>query len=163
MRCPVMINLVASRDTNPTWTGKVYLQRTYTYRGSENPPQKHSSKNSEKTDTTTFCAGQLGPWTLQERAQEFLFAEWTDDRDTPEMDSLAGLEHIIYLAQMATHNPETSHALFRPGASRDPGRAALDEKDDQRRSKVKSEVQFSPNLVRLEVSSLVEPALHSSH
>jgi hypothetical protein len=68
----------------------------------------------------------LGPWTAQD-GEDFHFATLGSKEEVP---------NALRLAQLATLNPGTSHEMYLPGRM-DPGD--------------RKQVQFSPNVVQLEV------------
>lgn len=129
-RCPLEINLTES--TKAKWTCKVSLYKKYMYEGNLGS-SRILSKNATKLEGATR-ARPLGPWRLQD-SEDFHFATITNK---------AEVEHVLYLAQLATLNPGSPYENYMPGKPKP--------KDDH-------QVKFSPNVVRLDISGPELPNL----
>ena len=90
-------------------------------------------KNATKLEGVTR-GRPLGPWSLQD-SEEFHFATLTSKDD---------VEHVLYLAQLATLNPGKPWEKYLPG--------------NPKPSK-EHQVKFSPNVVRLDISGPALPNL----
>lgn len=131
-RCPLEINLCESTGSKEPWTCKVSLHKKYIYEGNL-VPGRALAKNANKFEGATR-ARPLGPWTLQE-SEEFHFATLTCKDE---------VEHVIYLAQLATLNPGSPLDRYLPG-NPNPNE--------------QHQVKFSPNVIRLDISGPELPNL----
>lgn len=122
MKCPLEINITGSENDNEGWSCKISLHKKYTYEGKKF--EGRTGKGAKGGGATRNRP--LGPWTAQD-GEVFHFAT---------LRSKDGVPHALRLAQLATLNPGSSPEIFRPGRA-DPGD--------------KKQVQFSPNVVQLEV------------
>ena len=72
----------------------------------------------------------LGPWQLQQDASDLFFATVT---------SKDAVQAVLHMAQLAILNPSADYELYKPGMKPRPSESM--------------QVKFSPNSVRLDVSS----------
>ena len=105
------------------WQCQIFLQKRYIYQGSLGKEHIPASKKEAATR-----ARPLGLWTSQE-TEEFLFFSTTNKNLVPE---------ALHLAQLATLNPGTSPEKYVP--SKGDGNCKL-------------QVKFSPNVVRVDITS----------
>ncbi|KAF6240067.1 hypothetical protein HO173_001677 [Letharia columbiana] len=131
-RCPLEINLCESSSLEEPWTCKVSLHKKYIYEGNL-VPGRVLAKNASKLEGATR-ARPFGPWTLQE-SEEFHFATLTSKDE---------VEHVIYLAQLATLNPGSPWERYLP-SNPNPNE--------------QHQVKFSPNVIRLDISGPELPNL----
>ncbi|KAL8905302.1 MAG: hypothetical protein Q9207_002735 [Kuettlingeria erythrocarpa] len=130
-RCPLAINLTTS-EPESSWRCSIYLQKNYLYEGSQ---AAHSfSKNMTKAEGASR-GRPLGPWLAQSLPESILFHRTNNKADIPE---------ALRLAQLATLNPRTDPAKFKPG------NGTVDER---------IQVKFSPNVVRVDISAPDVPNL----
>ena len=131
-RCPLEINLSESNNVLEPWICKVSLQRKYIYEGSLGTGRL-LGKNAIKLEGVTR-GRPLGPWGLQD-SEEIHFATLTSKDE---------VEHVLYLAQLATLNPGKSWEKYLPGNPK---------------PSEENQVKFSPNVVRLDISGPTLPNL----
>lgn len=130
-RCPLAINLTTS-EPESSWRCSIYLQKNYLYEGSQ---AAHSfSKNMTKAEGASR-GRPLGPWLAQSLPESIMFHRTNNKADIPE---------ALRLAQLATLNPGTDPAKFKPG------KGTVDER---------IQVKFSPNVVRVDISAPDVPNL----
>ncbi|KAL8736812.1 MAG: hypothetical protein Q9166_000178 [cf. Caloplaca sp. 2 TL-2023] len=132
-RCPLEINLT-NTDVNGQWKCSIYLVKTYIYEGSQVllPFGKTAAPRGEGATRNR----PFGPWLAQGLTESSLFYKTNNKADVTQ---------ALRLAQLATLNPGTDPARFFPGAKPNP--------DDR------IQVKFSPNKIRLEISSPDGPDL----
>ncbi|KAL8904890.1 MAG: hypothetical protein Q9171_006880 [Xanthocarpia ochracea] len=128
-RCPLEINLTPSEAGTP-WRATLYLQKRYLYEGKPIA----GSRRDGATKTRP-----LGPWVAQSIPENSLFFKTNDKSKIPE---------ALRLAQLATLNPGSDPSRYLPSAT---GAKNSTGKHTQ--------VMFSPNVVRLDVSSPDVPNL----
>lgn len=128
VQCPLEINLSESQSTDEEWTCNISLYKKYIYDGGRKDVTKAGKHSFTRSEGATR-ARPLGPWMAQD-GEIFQFATLTSK------DQVA---QTLKLAQLAILNPGTPHQNYMPGQI-DPGE--------------EKQVQFSPNVVRLEVGFL---------
>ena len=116
------INISEVLQDKESWSCKISLHKKYTYEGKFSAGQ--SGKGAKGEGATRHRP--LGPWIAQD-PEDFLFATLGSKEEVP---------YALRLAQLATLNPSCSPEIYLPGRV-DPGN--------------KKQVQFSPNVVQLEV------------
>lgn len=125
-RCPLEINLTESTGSDECeWTCSVSLYKKYNYEGNLGTGRV-MGKTAFKFEGATRTR-PLGPWTMQD-SEDFHFATVTSKNE---------VEHVLYLAQLATLNPGSPYERYLPGNPKP--------KDER-------QVKFSPNVVRLDIS-----------
>ncbi|KAL8948932.1 MAG: hypothetical protein Q9222_004919 [Ikaeria aurantiellina] len=131
-RCPLEINLTTDRNAGSVWECSIYLAKNYMYEGHQQllPFGKSVSMKGEGATRSR----PLGPWTQQFPESSLFFK--TRQKDD--------VRQALHLAQMATLNPGSDPAKFFPG------KAAYDDR---------MQVKFSPNIVRVDISSPDVPNL----
>lgn len=121
------INLSENTDTNALWTCKVSLFKKYIYEGVQGKFCTAKGRPSSAKSEGATRARPLGPWILQD-GENLHFATLT---------SKSQVSEVLRLAQLATLNPSKPFQDYIPGA--------------QGGFENSNQVQFSPNVVRLEV------------
>ncbi|KAL8849843.1 MAG: hypothetical protein Q9221_005181 [Calogaya cf. arnoldii] len=132
-RCPLEVNLSPSEPGSP-WKATIYLQKRYIYEGIQlpSPFSKSTSARSERATKDR----PLGPWVLQTLPENSLFFKTNKKAEIP---------GALHLAQLATLNPGSDPARYLPGAMNHTGNH--------------TQVKFSPNVIRLDISSPDVPNL----
>ncbi|KAI4256558.1 MAG: hypothetical protein L6R42_006150 [Xanthoria sp. 1 TBL-2021] len=132
-RCPLEVNLTPGEAGSP-WKAAIYLQKRYLYEGTQGllPFGKPNAARGERATKNR----PFGPWVAQTLPENFLFFKTNKKADIPE---------ALHLAQLATLNPGSDPARYLPGAKNNSGN--------------NRQVQFSPNVIRLDVSSPDVPNL----
>ncbi|KAL8860610.1 MAG: hypothetical protein Q9178_002963 [Gyalolechia marmorata] len=128
-RCPLEINLTPSEPGTP-WRATIYLQKRYLYEGKPIAGSRREGATKNRP---------LGPWVSQSLPENSLFFKTNNKSDIPE---------ALHLAQLATLNPGSDPSRYLPSAT---GAKNSTSKHIQ--------VMFSPNVVRLDVSSPDVPNL----
>lgn len=129
-------------DTSQPWLCEVSLYKRYMYEGSntqEIVQGSQAAQPSGKAPTVRMGATRsrpLGPW-REQHAESFAFATVYSEEEVQE---------VLYWAQLAILNPGMPFEVYMPGRNAN--------------TTAKMQVKFSPNVVRLDVSTTVlEPLL----
>ncbi|KAL8875455.1 MAG: hypothetical protein Q9198_006194 [Flavoplaca austrocitrina] len=131
-RCPLHVLMSESEEGSP-WRATMYLQKRYIYEGTQGPPfGKPTAARAERATKNR----PFGPWIAQTLPESSLFFKTMKKTEIPE---------ALRLAQLATLNPGSDPARYLPGA-----------KD---RAGSYTQVKFSPNVIRLEISAPDVPNL----
>ncbi|KAL8846150.1 MAG: hypothetical protein Q9221_008744 [Calogaya cf. arnoldii] len=110
------------------------IKKRHTYEDTHVPPPfsiRTTARRERMTKDRPF-----GPWVAQTMPENFLFFKTNTKAEIPE---------ALYLAQMATLNPGSDPARYLPGAKNDSINGL--------------QTQFSPNIIRLDISSPDVPNL----
>lgn len=126
-RCPLEINLSERAGDNDAWSCKISLFKKYIYDGRQTKTGVRSGKQFSMKSEGATRVRPLGPWILQD-GECYPFATLTSKDDVAQ---------ALKLAQLAVLNPSADHQDYMPGKVT-PGE--------------ERQVQFSPNVVRLEIS-----------
>ncbi|KAL8715800.1 MAG: hypothetical protein Q9220_000467 [cf. Caloplaca sp. 1 TL-2023] len=131
-RCPLEINLTTNHEAGSTWECSIYLLKNYMYEGAQEllPFGRSASMKGDRATRSK----PLGPWTQQFSESSLFFRTRQKDE----------VRQALHLAQLATLNPGSDPAKFFPG------KAGYDER---------MQVKFSPNIVRVDISSPDVPNL----
>ena len=131
-RCPLEINLTSIGSGSP-WKATMYLQKRYIYEGTQGLPfGKPTAARSERATKNR----PFGPWIAQTLPENSLFFKTMKKTEIPE---------ALRLAQLATLNPGSDPARYLPGANDRAGSY--------------TQVKFSPNVIRLDISAPDVPNL----
>ncbi|KAI9818928.1 MAG: hypothetical protein M1827_007749 [Pycnora praestabilis] len=140
-RCPLEINLREDGAVRSRWECKVSLRKKYIYdispnnAAAETTSQLTPTKRSSVKATAQSRSRPLGPWVEQD-TEEFHFCTLHSKED---------VENALFWAQLATLNPGIPHHEYIP---------CTNMATSQTR-----QVDFSPNVVRLEISGPQLPNL----
>ena len=126
-RCPLEINLSESAGDNDAWSCRISLFKKYIYDGRQTKSGVRLGKQFSMKSEGATRVRPLGPWILQD-GECYPFATLTSKDDVAQ---------TLKLAQLAILNPSADHQDYMPGKV-PPGE--------------ERQVQFSPNVVRLEIS-----------
>ncbi|KAL8994852.1 MAG: hypothetical protein Q9169_005299 [Polycauliona sp. 2 TL-2023] len=132
-RCPFEVNLTTS-EAGSSWNATIYLHKKYIYEGTQSllPVGKHTVARSERATKNR----PFGPWIAQTFPENILFFRTNKKADIPE---------ALRLAQLATLNPGADPARYIPKGRNESGSYR--------------QCQFSPNVIRLDMSSPDVPNL----
>ncbi|KAI4274756.1 MAG: hypothetical protein LQ337_003696 [Flavoplaca oasis] len=132
-RCPLEINMTSIESGSP-WKATMYLQKRYIYEGSQGLLSfgKPTAARAERATKNR----PFGPWVAQTLPENFLFFKTIKKAEIP---------GALHLAQLATLNPGSDPARYLPGAKDKAG--------------TYTQVKFSPNVIRLDISSPEVPNL----
>ena len=112
----------------------MYLQKRYIYEGTQGlfPLGKSNAARAERATKNR----PFGPWVAQTLPENFLFFKTMKKSEIPE---------ALHLAQLATLNPGSDPTRYLPGATDKAGSF--------------TQVKFSPNVIRLDISAPDVPNL----